>query len=175
MDTSHKAALELERLQTIERARVVDRAIYASLSPEDRREFAKYVNKPRTDEIVLGPAAWQIQRRLEATPPEWQTDAEVYQTATTTSANSFVAGKLKQIRERIEGNKEELDSISSDFSQRARIETLERNIEASTADLERLSVMPQAEAYLELTASLDAEGEAAQRRVDDQFLGEQSK
>lgn len=171
----HQAAAELERLQSLERARVADAAVYAAMSPEIRREFAEYRNKPRSDtsaEVVLGPAAWSIRRRLEATPPEWQADAEVFKTATSHSAGVFVAGKLKNMAQDIEARQQELDSIAGDYSKRNRINELERVIPTLQSDFERLSIMDPAQAYFELTAKVDNEAEAAQQRVDDQFSGQ---
>ena len=163
-------ARALEHLQLVEKMALTNRAVHASMSPEQRREYAGYlVNHRNTLEQnpdptsserpapPEGPAAWAIRQRLAATAgtDPWHAESEFLEMATGEKGkiwqNEALAGKARKL-EKLEGDHA---AVADDYGKRDEAALLAKKVARQRAELEKLEGMGD----LQLTAALLDEGE----------------
>jgi len=140
-------------LADLEAQSIKDRAVWNSMSKEQRISFSRYLNARATVgesgfTPALGPAAWLTEQRLQASAAsapwdasrEWLASAEgMGQTA--------VEGWLRRRTEELDAARKRLASMQNDLSQLEAFRQLEVEIAAEQKDLDRISGLPAVEQF----------------------------
>ncbi len=179
-------AQELEALQTLERAELADRASYAAMTPEQRRQFAEHLIShaashggadgainPKDYKPPAGPAAWLIKTRMEAGGPSpWHEDQEFLARATSRTGRSWVAGKMRDKYADLGELQETFTALDADYSRRGEAAEVKGKLDALQAEVTRLETMGDVQLYAYLQDHADHEAVGAVQRVQDDLATE---